>query len=206
MIRRQFITLLGGAAVAWPLAARAQQPERMRRIGVLMNLTESDPEGQVRIGAFREGLGKLSWTEGRELKIDYRWFGGDPARARAYAAELVKLKPDVIFASTTSSLAALQQETRSVPIVFAQVADPVGAGFVARLARPGKNVPPTFPTSRRFPKPAFRASRRPVGSASRRPPRRQNRSSNASTPKSEQSSTRPRSRNRGRSRASCRCR
>ena len=140
MKRRAFITLLGGAAAAWPLAVRAQQPERMRRIGVLMNLTESDPEGQVRIGAFREGLGKLSWTEGRELKIDYRWFGGDPARARAYAAELVKLKPDVIFASTTSSLAALQRETRSVPIVFAQVADPVGAGFVARLARPGGNI------------------------------------------------------------------
>src|SRR5262249_16364290 len=143
MKRREFIALVaaGGLLLAAKVKrARAQQPERMRRIAVLMNLTESDPEGQVRIAAFREGLGKLSWTEGRELKIDYRWFGGDPARARAYAAELVKLKPDVIFASTTSSLAALQQETHSVPIVFAQVADPVGAGFVARLARPGGNI------------------------------------------------------------------
>ena len=138
--RRQFITLLGGAAVSWPLAARAQQPERVRRIGVLMNLTESDSEGQARIAAFREGLGKLGWTEGREVQIEYRWTRGDPDRARAYAAELVKLKPDVIFAAPASSLAPLQRETRSVPIVFAQVNDPVGAGFVASLARPGGNI------------------------------------------------------------------
>jgi putative ABC transport system substrate-binding protein len=96
--RRKFLATLGGAAVAWPLAAGAQQPERMRRIGVLMNLAESDPESQARIAAFREGLGKLGWTEGREVQIEYRWFAGDPDRARAYAAELVKLKPDVIFA------------------------------------------------------------------------------------------------------------
>jgi putative ABC transport system substrate-binding protein len=135
--RREFIAMLGGAAAAWPLAARAQQPSGMRRIGVLMNLAESDPEGQARIAAFREGLGKLGWSEGRDVQIDYRWFAGDPGRARAYAAELVKLKPDVVFAAPTSSVAALQRETRSVPIVFAQVADPVGAGFVASLARPG---------------------------------------------------------------------
>jgi len=135
--RRQFITLLGGAA-AWPLAARPQQA--MRRIGVLMNLAESDPESQARIAVFREGLGKLGWTEGREVQIEYRWFAGNPDRARAYAAELVKLKPDVIFAGTTPSVAALQRETRSVPIVFAQVADPVGAGFVASLAQPGGNI------------------------------------------------------------------
>jgi putative ABC transport system substrate-binding protein len=138
--RREFIRLLGGAAAAWPLAARAQQGAHMRRIGVLMNLGESDPEGQARIAAFREGLGKLGWTEGRELQIEYRWFAGDPDRARAYAAELVKIKPDVIFAGTTPSLAALQPETRSVPIVFAQIGDPVGAGFVASLARPGGNI------------------------------------------------------------------
>src|SRR6516225_8737108 len=138
--RRAFITLLGGAAAAWPLAARAQQRERMRLIGVLMNLAERDPEGQARIAAFREGLGKLGWTEGREVQIEYRWFAGDPERARGYAAELVRLKPDVIFASATSSLAVLQRETRSVPIVFAQVADPVGSGFVASLARPGGNI------------------------------------------------------------------
>jgi putative tryptophan/tyrosine transport system substrate-binding protein len=138
--RRTFITLLGGAVASWPLAARAQQPEKMRRIGVLMNLAERDPEGQARIGALREGLAKLGWTEGRELQIEYRWFAGDPDRARAYAAELVKLKPEVIFAGATPSVAALQRETRSVPIVFAQVADPVGAGFVASLARPGGNI------------------------------------------------------------------
>jgi putative tryptophan/tyrosine transport system substrate-binding protein len=141
MRRRDFITLLGGATAAWPLAARTQQTgERVRRIGVLINLAESDPEGQARIAAFREGLGKLGWTEGRQVHIEYRWTAGDPVRARAYAAELVQLKPDVIFAASTTSLAALQPETRSVPIVFAQVADPVGAGFVASLARPGGNI------------------------------------------------------------------
>jgi putative tryptophan/tyrosine transport system substrate-binding protein len=140
MRRREFITFLGGAASAWPLAARAQQGERMRRVGVLMNLAEGDSEGQARVAAFREALRKLGWTEGREVQIDYRWFAGDPDRARAYAAELVKLKPDVIFAAASSSLAPLQRETRSVPIVFAQVADPVAAGFVASMARPGGNI------------------------------------------------------------------
>jgi putative ABC transport system substrate-binding protein len=139
--RREFITLLGGAAAAaWPLTIQAQQSERMRRIAVLMNLAERDPESQARIAAFREGLGKLGWTEGRNVQIEYRWIAGDPDRARAYAAELVKLNPDVIFAATAPSLAPLQRETRSVPIVFAQVADPVGGGFVASLARPGGNI------------------------------------------------------------------
>jgi len=137
--RRDFITLLGGAA-AWPLAARAEQGERVRRLGVLMNLAERDPEGQARIAAFRDGLAKLGWTEGRELHIEYRWFAGDAVRARAYAAELVKLKPEVIFAPATSSLVPLQRETRTVPIVFAQLIDPVGGGFVASLARPGGNI------------------------------------------------------------------
>jgi putative tryptophan/tyrosine transport system substrate-binding protein len=136
--RRELIGLLGGA-VAWPLGARGQQPA-MRHVGVLMNLAESDAEGQARIGALREGLAKLGWTEERELQIEYRWFAGDPDRARTYAAELVKLKPEVIFAGATPSVAVLQRETRSVPIVFAQVADPVGAGFVASLARPGGNI------------------------------------------------------------------
>jgi putative ABC transport system substrate-binding protein len=140
MKRREFITALAGAAAAWPLSARAQQGDRMRRIGVLMNLAERDPEGQARIAAFRDGLAKLGWTEGRELHIEYRWFAGDAVRARAYAAELVKLKPEVIFASATSSLVPLQRETRSVPIVFAQLTDPVGGGFVASLARPGGNI------------------------------------------------------------------
>jgi putative tryptophan/tyrosine transport system substrate-binding protein len=137
--RRDFITLIGGAVAAWPLAARAQQAA-VRHVGVLMNLAESDAEGQARIGALREGLAKLGWTEERELQIEYRWFAGDPDRARTYAAELVKLKPEVIFAGATPSVAVLQRETRSVPIVFAQVADPVGAGFVASLARPGGNI------------------------------------------------------------------
>jgi putative ABC transport system substrate-binding protein len=138
--RRQFITLVGGAA-AWPLAAHAQQiASKVRRIGVLMNVAESDPVGQARVAAFREGLGKLGWVEGRDVQIEYRWFAGDPERARAYAAELVKLKPDVILAGAAPSLAALQHETRIVPIVFAQVADPVAAGFVTSLARPGGNI------------------------------------------------------------------
>src|SRR5215472_8044217 len=148
MKRRTFIALLGGA-VAWPLAARVQQRERVGRIGVLMNLAERDPEGQARIAAFREGLGKLGWTEGRDLQIEYRWFAGDPERAQAYAADLVKLKPEVIFAATAVSLAPLQRETRSVPIVFAQVADPVGAGFVASLARPAAISPVSLNSSMR---------------------------------------------------------
>jgi len=137
--RRAFIGALGVAA-AWPLAGRAQHNDGMRRIGALMNLAERDPEGQLRIGALREGLAKLGWMEGREVKFEYRWAGGDPERARAYAVELVRLKPDVIFAGTTFSMAALQHETSSVPVVFAQVADPVGAGFVPSLARPGGNI------------------------------------------------------------------
>jgi putative ABC transport system substrate-binding protein len=138
--RREFISLLSSSAVAWPLAVRAQQPAGMRRIGVLMNLAESDSEGQARIAAFREGLARLGWAEGRELQIEYRWFAGDPVRARDYAAELAKMKPDVMFAGTTPSVVALQRETRSVPIVFAQVADPVGSGLIASLARPGGNI------------------------------------------------------------------
>ena len=140
MRRREFISLLSSSAVAWPLAARAQQPAGMRRIGVLMNLAESDSEGQARIAAFREGLARLGWAEGRELQIEYRWFAGDPVRARDYAAELAKMKPDVMFAGTTPSVVALQRETRSMPIVFAQVADAVGSGLVASLARPGGNI------------------------------------------------------------------
>jgi putative tryptophan/tyrosine transport system substrate-binding protein len=138
--RREFIFTLGGAMVTLPLAARAQQADRLRRIGVLMNLAESDPESQARIAAFREGLGKLGWNEGREVRIEYRWASGDADRSRAYASDLVKLKPDAILAGATPSLASLQQETSSVPIVFAQVADPVGAGFVSSLAHPGGNI------------------------------------------------------------------
>jgi putative ABC transport system substrate-binding protein len=140
MKRREFLTLLGGVAVAWPLAARAQQPERMRRIGVLMALAESDPQLKTWLTAFEEGLQKLGWSQGRNLHIDYRWAGGDEQRLRTYAAELVGAAPDVLFAAATPALVALNRETRSLPIVFVQVSDPVQLGFVASLARPGGNI------------------------------------------------------------------
>jgi putative ABC transport system substrate-binding protein len=136
MRRREFITLVG-TAVAWPVVARGQQSEQMRRIGVLMLFAKDNPETQARITAFLQGLQKLGWIEGRNLQIEYRWGSGDPQKA---ATELVGLSPDVIFANSTPAVAALQQATRSVPIVFAQVADPVSAGFVASLAKPGGNI------------------------------------------------------------------
>jgi putative ABC transport system substrate-binding protein len=139
MKRREFITLLGGAA-AWPLAARAQQPDRMRRIGVLINRAADDPDGQTRFAAFLQGLQEAGWAVGRNARIDIRWGGTDVERERRYAAELVALAPDVILAGGSLSVAAAQQASRSVPIVFASVADPVGAGFVDSLARPGGNV------------------------------------------------------------------
>src|SRR5262249_5116869 len=139
MKRREFITLIGGAT-AWPLAARAQQGERMRRIGVLTILAENDPEVKAWLAAFQDGLQQLGWTQGRNISIDYRWAGEDRERLRAYAAELVKMSPDVLFAATTPALAALHRETRSLPIVFAQVSDPVKLGLVANLARPGGNI------------------------------------------------------------------
>jgi ABC-type uncharacterized transport system substrate-binding protein len=139
MRRREFITLLGGAAAAWPLAARAQQAERVRRIGVLMPVAD-DPEGQARIAAFLQGLQQLGWAEGRNLQIDTRWGAGDADRFRKYAAELVALAPDVILAAGGAVVPPLLQATRSVPIVFTQTPDPVGAGFVDSLARPGGNA------------------------------------------------------------------
>jgi putative ABC transport system substrate-binding protein len=141
MQRREFITLLGGAAVAWPRAARAQQADRMRRVGVLESRAADDREGQARLAVFLQGLRELGWTEGRNVRIDYRWSAAANAdRYRTYAAELVALAPDVILASASVGVAALQQTTRTVPIVFVNVIDPVGAGFVASLARPGGNA------------------------------------------------------------------
>ena len=140
MKRREFITLLGGAAAAWPLAARAQQPARMRRIGVLMNLASNDTEGQARLAAFHQGLQHLGWTVGGNVQIDYRWGAGEAGAFHRYAEELLALAPDVILASATPSVQALQNATRTVPIVFALVADPVGAGIVETLARPGGNT------------------------------------------------------------------
>jgi ABC-type uncharacterized transport system substrate-binding protein len=140
MKRRTFMSLLGGAAAAGPLAARAQQPERVRRTGVLNPFGENDQAAQANLTAFRQALQKLGWTEGRNLRSDYRWGDADPGRIRAQAIELVNLKPDVILVSTSLALQPLQQETHSIPIVVVQTTDPVGSGFVESLARPGGNI------------------------------------------------------------------
>jgi hypothetical protein len=137
MRRRDFITLVGGAA-AWPLAARAEQSERMRRIGVLMGVTEDEPEGQARISAFREALQSLGWIEGRNIRIEVRWAGGTIEGIRAHTAEMVKLTPDVIVGNGTPLVDALHKATRSIPIVFAQSNDPVGLGHVASMAKTGR--------------------------------------------------------------------
>ncbi len=139
MRRRDFITSLGGAAI-WPLAARAQQGQRARRIGVLMNLASDDAIGQARVAAFLQGLQQLGWTDGRNVRIETRWGASDADRIRKYAAELVELAPDVILAAGTPTLGPLLQATRAIPIVFVHVPDPVGAGFVDSLARPGGNA------------------------------------------------------------------
>jgi putative ABC transport system substrate-binding protein len=140
MRRREFITLLGGAAAAWPHGVIAQPADRMRRIGVLIALAENDPQAQANIAAFRRGLQELGWTEGRNIRFDYRFAGGNIERMRVYAAELVDLAPDVVLVHSNPFLAALRQANRTIPTVFAQVADPVGSGFVESLARPGGNV------------------------------------------------------------------
>jgi putative ABC transport system substrate-binding protein len=140
MRRREFITLAGGAAAAWPLAARAQQAERVRRVGVLMNLTADDDEASRRVTALAQGLQQLGWTDGRNVRIDYRWGAADTDHSRRYAAELVALAPDVMLASGSPAVAALQQAARTVPMVFVNIADPVGAGFVDSLAKPGGNA------------------------------------------------------------------
>ena len=137
--RREFIVTLGGATV-WSVATRAQQSERMRRIGVLMNTVSDDAEGQARLAAFHQGLQQLGWTVGHNVRIDYRWGGDDAERIRRGAAELVALGSDVILAAASPAVAALQEATRTVPIVFAQVSDPVGSGFVESLARPAGNI------------------------------------------------------------------
>jgi len=139
MKRREFIGLLGGAG-AWPLAARAQQADRVRLIGVLMNTAADDPEGRARNAAFERGLQELGWTDGRNVRIDYRWGAGDAERIRGHAAELVSLSPDVILAVGSATAGPLLKATRTVSIVFVQAPDPVGAGFVDSLARPGGNA------------------------------------------------------------------
>jgi putative ABC transport system substrate-binding protein len=138
--RREFIALFGGAAAAWPLATRAQQRGQVARIGVLMSTASNDPEGQARITEFRQALQRLGWTEGQNVRIDVRWAGGDAALDRKYATELAALTPDVILATASQTVGALQGVTQTVPIVFAHAVDPVGAGFADSLARPGGNA------------------------------------------------------------------
>src|SRR5215203_2574100 len=140
MKRREFVGGLSGAAAAWPLIARAQQPERMRRIGVLMNLAADDPESHARIGAFLQGLQEFGWAIGRNVRIDYRWTTGGAANIRQHASDLVSLAPDVILANGNPSTSALLETTRSVPIVFGVVSDPVSSGFIDNMARPGGNA------------------------------------------------------------------
>ncbi len=140
MQRRQFISLLGGAAAAWPVAASAQQPERMRRIGILLPAAADDPEFQVRVAAFHQGLQQSGWSIGRNVRIDTRWATTSAAEVRRHAVELAALAPDVILASGASTVGPMLQATRTVPIVFPNVVDPVGAGFVESLARPGGNA------------------------------------------------------------------
>jgi putative ABC transport system substrate-binding protein len=140
MRRRELITLLGGAAAAWPLAGYAQQPERLRRVGALMGFPENDPFAQRIVLALADALGHLGWVAGKNIRIDYRFAAGDPALYKTYAAELVGLSPDAILASSTPAAAALREQTRTTPIVFVRVTDPVGQGFVQSLARPGGNI------------------------------------------------------------------
>ena len=140
MRRREFITLLGGAAAAWPLVARAQQGKHMRRVAALMPYTANDPQAQNRNAAFLQGLQQLGWTIGQNVQIDYRWSEGNEDDTRKYAAELVALAPDVIFTSGSAGIGPLRRATRTVPIVFVLVPDPIGAGFVDSLARPGGNI------------------------------------------------------------------
>ena len=140
MRRREFITLIGGAAAAWPVAARGRQAKRIRRVGALMPYAANDPQVQERNAAFLQGLQQLGWTVGQNLQIDYRWSGGNEDDTRKYAAELVGLSPDVIFGPGSATAGILRRATRTVPIVFTNVPDPVGAGLVASLARPGGNI------------------------------------------------------------------
>jgi putative ABC transport system substrate-binding protein len=140
MKRREFITLLGSAAAGWPLVAQAQQPETMRVVGVLMVFAEDDPAAQSQVAAFRGALANLGWTEGRNLRIELRWGAGDADRISTFAKQLVELRPDAVVAQATPVTAALARETRTIPIVFAVVSDPIGSGFAASLAHPGGNI------------------------------------------------------------------
>ena len=149
MRRREFIRVFGGVAATWPLAARAQQPERMRRVGLLLGYSEGDAEGQASVAAFRQRLQELGWTEGHNIRIDMRWAGADPNKARSFAKELIGMKPDVVVPSSNLVTEIVQQETQTIPVVFVFVGDPVGSGFVTNVARPGGNLTgfPVFETA-----------------------------------------------------------
>lgn len=140
MERREFLALLGGAATVWPIAARAQQPDRVRRIGLVLNFLESDPEGQANLASFRESLRELGWSEGRNVKIEYRWSPGDVALTRTFVAELLGQAPDVVFTNSNAAIVSLQRATQTQPVVFMTAVDPVASGFVTSLARPGGNM------------------------------------------------------------------
>jgi putative ABC transport system substrate-binding protein len=140
MRRRDFIKIIAGSTVAWPLDVRGQQSERLRKVGVLISTREDDAEGQARAALLRQGFRDLGWIENRNISFDFRWIGGDATRAKTDAAELVSQKPDVIIANSTLSLAAVQKETSTIPIVFVVVGDPIGQGFVSSLAHPGGNI------------------------------------------------------------------
>src|SRR3954470_13945764 len=140
MKRREFMRLLGRAAVMWPLPALAQQPVKMRLVGVLMSLAQNDPGGQAEVEAFYQGLTALGWVEGRNIQIEFRWAGGNIERARILAKELIGLNPDVLLGRSTPTTAALKAETNSIPIIFVNVAEPIGSGFVESLVRPGGNI------------------------------------------------------------------
>jgi putative ABC transport system substrate-binding protein len=140
MRRREFIGLVGSVAAAWPFAARAQQAERLRRIGVLMARAANDPEGQKQAAALQRGIEQLGWSPGRNVEIEYRWLAGDASRAEALAKELLDWRPDILVANSTPSLVAARQATSTIPIVFVAIADPVAQGFVQSLARPGGNI------------------------------------------------------------------
>jgi putative tryptophan/tyrosine transport system substrate-binding protein len=147
MRRREIITLIGGAAAIWPFAARAQQGDRMWQIGVLMAQAEDDPLAHASIKAFHDGLNKLGWTDGRTVRIDYRWAASDPDRMRTYAADLVRMAPDVIVAHTPPGLAAVQRQTRTIPIVFVQIVDPVGAGLIQSTSPNPAATPLALPST-----------------------------------------------------------
>ena len=160
MGRREFVALLGGAAAAWPLAVNAQQPAQIRRVGMLIGYAENDPETQARLAAFRQALEQLGWKEGRSIRIDYRFAPASPDQAQLFAKELVALRPDVLVGNSTPASAALLGETRTIPIVFVGVSDPVGSHFVASISQPGGSITASLTSSHHWSGSGFKFLRR----------------------------------------------